>query len=622
MTGNAEEQDRLEAERKALRNQQAWVDKLESLLEKNSTIPPGMSETEFHIMKLEEEANKIKIALREFRLSPGLINPHYMRLLEVYQDYIEIERQIAVDLHKSFALLKPAGETNQAESERIGRLRETTPDYERLVQRRSELTHLMNQLSDRNIDEAVLPKEEREKLRQIREKSSLYYSQLDIPDELWTCSALVYNLMREALAKNTFTSSADSPWPTASLSRGGIVGNAHLMPPVLDSQPLMPPEEQERWVQLMWRQREELSDLDADALDMLCHIWLKQANRPEDSAVAVVDEMLAMRKLKPKQNGEGRRGGYEPEQRTEMLRALSHIQSLWLNMGQVEIYEKDENGSSNTRTRAVKQTIQSRAFIVTDRLGQLNTNGYMEVDRFVYQPGKFFAKFLLGPGQQTALLSAKAVEYDPYRQKWEKRLTRYLSWQWRIQASRSDVTRSYRVATLLEVAGAETDTKRPNRLRERLEKALDTLRQDGVIAQWQYDPERWQEDWASRYGWLEYWQQALIVVEPPEVIREKYQTIEQNYNGRFGGAESSRMLKASAGILEPVMPEETSIENRLEPVGPALKHRRKAIGLSQLETAEQLGITQSYLSKLEKGQAKPTPEIQKRVKQWLNSTEF
>jgi hypothetical protein len=40
----------------------------------------------------------------------------------------------------------------------------------------------------------------------------------------------------------------------------------------------------------------------------------------------------------------------------------------------------------------------------------------MDVERFIFRPGKVFAHFLFGPGRQTALLSAKALHYDPYRQ--------------------------------------------------------------------------------------------------------------------------------------------------------------------------------------------------------------
>jgi len=61
----------------------------------------------------------------------------------------------------------------------------------------------------------------------------------------------------------------------------------------------------------MWRQRAELSDLDADALDALSTLWLGQARTPKDDAIAHVDDLLNLRGLKARRNGQGRRGGYE-----------------------------------------------------------------------------------------------------------------------------------------------------------------------------------------------------------------------------------------------------------------------------------------------------------------------
>ncbi len=442
-----------------------------------------------------------------------------------------------------------------------------------------------------------------------------------------TLSSAFYYATREALALNTFERKDGSPWPTATLNKGGASGHAQLMPPIVENQPLMPPEEVERWVQMMWKQREELSDLDADALDLLCHVWLKQVTKPEDSAVGDIDELLEMRGLQKKQSGAGRRGGYTHEQRLEMLRALSHIQSIWLNLGQVEVYEEAEaegeeatetaesNGNSDNvkangkngagkskgrRRQAVKKAMQSRAFIVTDRLGQLQLNGYMEVERFIFQPGKLFAHFLYGPGRQTAMLSAKAIHYDRYRQKWEKRLARYFSWQWRIQSGRGDYSRPYRVDTLLKAVGEEIDPRRPADTRNRLEKALDRLQEDGVIASWQYD--RWLEKTAEQRGWAAIWVTATIILEPPESIQEAYKTLEQP-------SRSPEEHKTIAHSLNE--PSNVSLGDRI-------KRRRHELSLSQSQAAEELDIAQSYFSKLEKNRVSPSPELLRRLQKWLS----
>ncbi len=473
----------------------------------------------------------------------------------------------------------------------------------------------------------------------------------DIDAPLTSMSHATYHELRTKLVhRKNFQESPGTPWPTLLLSKGGAVGNAQLRPPVIENQPLMPPDEVQHWVNVMWRHREELSDLDADALDLLCHTWLQQARRPNDSALAVVDHFLLMRGLKPKQSGSGRRGGFEPEQRSDMLRALSHIQSLWLNMGSVEVYEEqeqDDEDKSNKaelknqyprrKSKAVKKTIESRAFVVTDRMGQLNMDGYMDVERFIYQPGKLFAQFLFGPGRQTALLSAKAIQYDPYRQRWEKRLARYFSWQWRIKARSGDYSRPYRVATLLEAVEEELNIQRPGVTRERLEKALEMLMDDRVIASWQYD--RWDEKHAEGRGWAKIWLEATIMVEPPAEIQETYKHIEHQEakkNNRFGkkslnngSVTSSKPDTFGAKQTESNRPNSQNQPNeqlnlrsentidKAATLGANLKITRKVRHLSQSQVAEQLQIVQSYLSKIENEVVKPTPELEARIISWL-----
>ena len=92
-----------------------------------------------------------------------------------------------------------------------------------------------------------------------------------------------YQGLREALYKNTFKQIEGSPWPTAILNKGGTKGYAQLRPSMMDVEPLAPETQIEAWVQTMWRQQRELSDLDADALDALCAIYLNQAREPDDA---------------------------------------------------------------------------------------------------------------------------------------------------------------------------------------------------------------------------------------------------------------------------------------------------------------------------------------------------
>jgi DNA-binding XRE family transcriptional regulator len=417
-------------------------------------------------------------------------------------------------------------------------------------------------------------------------------------DHLAVLSPLTYQQLREAIVRgDSFELVEGSPWPVAGLGKGKTRGQAILRPPAADEQEHMPPEAIEAWAKEMWRQRGELSDLDADALDALSAIWLWQARDPKDGAVVGVDDLLEMRGMKKKRGGgDGRRGGYEPEQRTDMLKALHHIQNIWIEMAGIEVEE--EAGGRRGRKKAAKKAVQSRAFVITDRMGQMRLDGRMEVERFRFVPGEIFARFLLGPWRQVALLSAEALRYDPYRQTWEKRLARYLSWQWRTRARSGNYLQPYRVETLLDRAGEKLNARRPSQTKERLEKALDRLERDGVIAGWQYaDFDEWWEKVVSRRkGWAPIWLAATIVIEPPDPIKEGY--------GR--GVE---------------IPDSLAKDRSLPPgeafSGADIRRRRKELNLSQLQAAEQLGTTQGNLSRLERGTTKPSGELKKRIEGWL-----
>lgn len=420
-------------------------------------------------------------------------------------------------------------------------------------------------------------------------------------DHLAVLSPLAYQHLREAIVRgDSFESVEGLPWPVAPLGKGRTRGQAMLRPPAADEQNLMPSETIEAWATEMWRQRGELSDLDADALDALSAVWLWQANDPKDGAVTGVDDLLEMRGIKKKRGGsDGRRGGYEPEQRADMLRALHHIQNIWIEMAGIEVYE-DSSGRS-TRKKPTRKAVQSRAFVITDRMGQMKLDGGMEVERFRFVPGEIFARFLLGPWRQVALLSAEALRYDPYRQTWEKRLARYLSWQWRTRAKNGNYLQPYRVRTLLEHAGEKLNARRPSKTKERLEKALDRLEKDGVIAAWQYADfdDWWEEVRVKRKGWAPLWLAATIVMEPPEAIKDGY---------RKGIVEVPGALVTA--------PERSGSSSA---IGGAIRRRRKELGLSQLQAAEQVGTTQGNLSRWESGRTSPSPELQKRIEDWLGN---
>ena len=143
-------------------------------------------------------------------------------------------------------------------------------------------------------------------------------------------------------------------------------------------------------------------------------------------------------------HGNGKRSGFTQKQRNQVLEEIERIECIYLDVIEYK-----------GRSRKREHVVQSRALVVTDREGQRRLDGGINVEHIVYQPGKIFGQYLQTKGRQTALLSAKALEYHPRKEDVEKRLTRYLSWQWRIRSRSSSYGQPYKAASILfVVAGA------------------------------------------------------------------------------------------------------------------------------------------------------------------------
>lgn len=404
-----------------------------------------------------------------------------------------------------------------------------------------------------------------------------------------------YHALRAAIYKNTFARVAGQPWPTADLRPAGVDGQALLRPPTLDSIGSIPAAQVSHWAAAMWRHSEELSDLDADALDALCAIYLYQARTPHDRAVADVDGLLAMRGIQPRRREGGSRSGYETEQRQEMMRAVARIQNLWVTVAE----EPAGGDTSSANGQGGRRAIQSPAFVITSRVGQLDLSGEMvDVERFVFRPGEVFGHYILGPGSRTVLLSARALAYDTYRQIMEKRLARHFSWQWGALGAAAPEARTYTVQALLDAIGKSLNPRRAAPLRERLEQALDTLKDDGVIAAWHYLD--WDEGLAARRGWADAWLASRLQVTAPRVVRDD--------------------LVAMDGVPLRPPPAPAGAPATWGDLVVAVKDRRFLLGLAQGGVAAYLGVSQSFYSRIERGalgEAQVRPELRERLAMWL-----
>ncbi|KNY27572.1 helix-turn-helix domain-containing protein [Pseudobacteroides cellulosolvens] len=396
-----------------------------------------------------------------------------------------------------------------------------------------------------------------------------------------TDNSTLYHQFRSALATNDFK--AGEKYLTADLTTDSkkLKAIAEIKPSVeLSEDQLID------WQNNMIRNVMSMDDLTADVLDILTSVWLEKSASPTDMVTLSVDNFLSLRGIQPKKNGDGRRGGFEEEQRKIISNQMNILDNTWIKVHEMEVTEVDER----QKKRRVKWRGESKAVYISYRFGKVNNDNNMEAYVWNARPGDVFANFLFGHGRQTALLSQKALEYDPYRQKVEKRLARYFAWQWRNRQSSVSYFKPFTIKTLLEAIKENVYYRMPSRTKERIEKALDTLQNDNVIRGWQYENF---DDSKLKKGWVDDWLTSKVLIEPPEAIILQYEKIKKFPVKSFS---------------QPIEINELS----------DLKRLRKEKKLTILQLSEEIGISASTISRVERGDI-PSEDNKLKIIEWIKS---
>ncbi|MEZ0369221.1 MAG: response regulator [Candidatus Sericytochromatia bacterium] len=298
-----------------------------------------------------------------------------------------------------------------------------------------------------------------------------------------------------------------------------------------------------------------MDDRSVDILDIVALIWLQQA-QAADSLVSVrAEDCLAFRGLKQQKSGSGARGGYEDKWKKDVANQIDLLTRISLQ----------EQGASGPLL-----------------LAEPGENEYS----WRLRPGDWLSGAVFGQQRRSVLFSRRILEYDPYRQKWEKRLARQLCWQW----AAANTPALVKLGKLLAELQLQIDSKNPIRTKERLEMALETLKRDSVIGRWEYLNQ--DVEIVGKRGWLALWMDWQLRIEPPLALREQYAGV------------------APAAQARPVAAADKQSSFAF------LKHIRAERGLSQMEVASQIGLTQAQLSRIEAG-GKVHAATAEKIKHWI-----
>ena len=400
-----------------------------------------------------------------------------------------------------------------------------------------------------------------------------------IPNYIFVMNNVAYQAVREAIYRKKFTQDKPDSWPKSHFIKGNTRGYIQIIPK----------SEEAELYKVANDNVHSLTNIDVDVFDIMCSIFLNKAKHPDDIIKIDLADILAMRGLKLKLGGDGRRGGYEAKQKEQVINALKNIQSLWLTIEKTVLYKNNQ---------PVQVSVQGRTFVFKNLDGKEYIVSKKTCSKSVcFTVDKVFAKYLTVSQRQVALLPIKAIQYHAYRFNCEKQLCRYLSWRWRTQAYKGNFLQKNKVSTLLEATGETLNERSPLRTRDRFEKALDQLAQDGLIAAWHYV--KWNEEITTNKGWAKYWLNTFVVIEPPNLVKEHYRSIEKNkkYNTEQKSAKK---------------------EMEDQRLGEKVLKCRKERNLTLLQLAEELQVSAPYISNIERNQVKPSAKLKAKILKWLN----
>src|SRR5947209_8638575 len=131
--------------------------------------------------------------------------------------------------------------------------------------------------------------------------------------------------------------------------------------------------------------------------------------------------------------------------------------------------------------------------------------------------------------QQTAIMLRQVLKYHSHNQRYEKRLGRYLTLMFRVNAARKGGVFQCSMGVLLEQAGIIPNLNKPGDARAMIDKALKRLQEDGVIGEYGQivdSSPKGQEVKArveqQAYHWWDLYIQQQWCFYPPAIVREVY----------------------------------------------------------------------------------------------------
>ncbi|USL11051.1 helix-turn-helix domain-containing protein [Bacillus bombysepticus] len=431
-------------------------------------------------------------------------------------------------------------------------------------------------------------------------------------------SALLFHKLRETISKNEFDIATEIP--TARIAERALEATAQVR---AENDYLMMKSNVaiEQWKNLTSQAITSMDDLTADIFDIVSILWMQQATHKDQMIHFHTDDALNLRRLQGrKEDLDGYQMSYRKKERDDIMKRLAALTTIWIRIEKENLrFINEDQGDFEE----IGQVQFNPLFLVDSVTVAYRGDNPIGIYECSIRPGELLANFLYGSQRSSGLLALKTLEYHPIKQKYHKRLSRYLSWQWRIRQKSADYLRAYHIGGdkgLLKVMDLDVNPRYGSRIREQFEEILDTLQQDGIIKGWSYKENNLEKQIEQERNWFaNTWLKARVQIIPPYEItgmgdhQDLLLIEDQDY-------DTENLLTMLKGMTnrETGATREMVEEKQVSPE--TINKERTNRGLSILEAAKEMGISHSTLSRYERNLIKrPYTVSLDKMKEWLNA---
>jgi len=427
-------------------------------------------------------------------------------------------------------------------------------------------------------------------------------------------SALLYHKLRETISKNDFV--VQSEFPTALIQEKTVQATAQLRD-TGNNQHLLSTEEIQQWKNLTAQAITSMDDLTADIFDIISILWMKQAAHKDQMINFHTDDALNLRRVQGRKEIAGYQTSYRKKERDDIMKRLAALTTIWIRIERDNLKFVD---ADSNEIDELEQVQFNPLFILDSITVAYRDSQPVGIYECKIRPGELLANFLYGSKKSSGLLAMKTLQYNPVKQKYHKRLARYLSWQWRIRQKGADYVRPYSIGGdkgLLNVMGLEDNPRYASRIKEQFEDVLDTLREDQVIKDWRYvDFEETMVE-KNKPWFEEHWLTSKVRILPPSEISEPIR--DSDLNALDIEAQYYEQLSFAALLKNMTEGEVASTtEMDLEVTPENMKKVRISRKKKIIEAAKEIGIAHTTLSRYENGKIiSPNQSSLSKMKAWI-----